>query len=106
MHRSSTSANCRMLCGSLTFARRRGSRHAPASTVFSGEREMGRKRSAGGAPQAAAGNQLLDRRALLAAGAGGVGLGAARAALAASELSVEPWMREPGAPFVGYGQPS
>ena len=69
---------------------------------------MGRKRSAGDAPELAAGNGLLDRRALLAAGAslGGAGAIAARPAFGAAELSVEPWMTEPGAPFTGYGQPS
>ena len=67
---------------------------------------MGRKRSAGDAPNRVAGNGLLDRRFLLAAGAGGGGLTAARHAFGAAELSVEPWMKEPGSPFVGYGQPS
>ena len=69
---------------------------------------MGRKRSAGDAAELAAGHGLLDRRALLAAGAslGGVGAFAARPALGAAELSVEPWMTEPGSPFSGYGQPS
>jgi sulfane dehydrogenase subunit SoxC len=69
---------------------------------------MGRKRSAGDAPELAAGNGLLDRRALLAAGAclAGAGTIPARPAFGAAELSVEPWMTEPGAPFVGYGQPS
>ena len=69
---------------------------------------MGRKRSAGDAPELAAGNGLLDRRALLAAGAslGGAGVIAARPAFGAAELSVEPWMTEPGSPFTGYGQPS
>lgn len=67
---------------------------------------MGRKRSAGGALEKAAGNGLLDRRSLLAAGAGGMGLAAASPAFGAGELSIEPWMREPGGPFTGYGQPS
>jgi sulfane dehydrogenase subunit SoxC len=67
---------------------------------------MGRKRSAGGAPELASGNGLLDRRALLVGAAGGAGLAAARPAFGAAELSVEPWMKEPGAPFVGYGLPS
>ena len=74
----------------------------------SGGIEMGRKRSAGDEPELAAGNGLLDRRALLAAGAslGGAGVIVARPAFGAAELSVEPWMTEPGAPFTGYGQPS
>src|SRR6202045_1771901 len=69
---------------------------------------MGRKRSAGDAPELAAGNGVLGRRALLAAGAclAGAGTIPARPAFSAAELSVEPWMTEPGAPFVGYGQPS
>jgi sulfane dehydrogenase subunit SoxC len=67
---------------------------------------MGRRRSTGG-PEFAAGNGLLDRRAVLtAASLGGAAVFAARPALGAAELSVEPWMTEPGAPFVGYGQPS
>src|ERR1700730_2105001 len=69
---------------------------------------MGRKRSAGDVPELAAGNEFLNRRALLAAGAclAGAGTIPARPAFSAAELSVEPWMTEPGAPFVGYGQPS
>ena len=69
---------------------------------------MGRKRSADDVPEFAAGNGLLDRRALLAAGAtlGGAGVIAARPAFGAAGLSLEPWMTEPGSPFTGYGQPS
>jgi len=69
---------------------------------------MGRKRSASDVPELAAGNGLLDRRALLAAGAslGGAGAIAALPAFGATELSVETWMTEPGSPFTGYGQPS
>jgi sulfane dehydrogenase subunit SoxC len=69
---------------------------------------MGRKRSADSAAELTAGNGLLDRRALLVAGAflGSAGGIAARPAFSADQLSVEPWMREPGSPFVGYGQPS
>src|SRR6516162_6989601 len=52
-----------------------------------GRGPMSRRRSEGGASEAAAGNGLLDRRALLAAGAGSVGLAAARPALGAGELS-------------------
>src|SRR5690242_18079623 len=71
---------------------------ASARHIF-GRGEMGRKRSAGDAPVLAAGNGLLDRRTLLAAGASLAGAGAiaARPALGAGELSVEPWMTEPGA---------
>src|SRR5215469_5397797 len=66
-----------------------------------------RKRQAIGEPEAAAGNGLLDRRGFLAA----VSLGSAAAlaplpVAAADGLTVEPWMTEPGSPFVGYGQPS
>jgi sulfane dehydrogenase subunit SoxC len=60
-----------------------------------------------GDPGAAAGNGLLDRRRLLGAAAlSGIGAVAARPAIAAGELSVEPWMKEPGSPLGGYGQPS
>jgi sulfane dehydrogenase subunit SoxC len=68
---------------------------------------MDKKRSAARRPDQAAGNGLLDRRHLFAAAAA-----ASTAALtprpsaAAGELAVEPWMQEPGSPFVGYGQPS
>ena len=53
-----------------------------------------------------AGNGILNRRAFLggtvALGASGVGATHASAA----PLTIEPWMRTPGAGFVGYGQPS
>jgi sulfane dehydrogenase subunit SoxC len=69
---------------------------------------MSRKQLATGRPDPAAGNGLLDRRHLFGAAAAG-----SMAALiphpvvaAAGELTVEPWMREVGSPFVGYGQPS
>jgi sulfane dehydrogenase subunit SoxC len=70
---------------------------------------MGRKESAGEAPESAAGNGLLDRRALLAGGAslaGAAGVIAARPTFGAAELSIEQWMTEPGSPFTAYGQPS
>jgi sulfane dehydrogenase subunit SoxC len=69
---------------------------------------MSRKRRGVGALDPAAGNGLLDRRLLLGAAAsiGGIGSLASRPGSAAAELSVEPWMKELGAPFVGYGQPS
>jgi sulfane dehydrogenase subunit SoxC len=55
---------------------------------------------------AAAGNGLLDRRSLLSAATGSmVGLIASPAA-AKKEIELEPWMEQPGSPFVGYGQPS
>src|SRR5271169_6944256 len=78
------------------------------SAYFGRGAKMGRKRTAGDAPESAAGKGLLDRRALLAAGASltGVGAVAARPAFGAAELSVESWMTEQGAPFTGYGQPS
>ena len=55
-----------------------------------------------------AGNGLLHRRVFLGAA---MGAGAAATAVAAGEaraepLAVEPWMKTPGAPFTGYGQPS
>src|ERR1700731_1560271 len=69
---------------------------------------MGRKRSAGDAPELPAGSGFLDRRALLAAGSflAGAETIPVRPAFSAAELSVEPWMTEPGSTFVGYGQPS
>src|SRR6516162_8569186 len=59
-------------------------------------------------PNPAAGNGLLDRRHLLgaAATASMATLIPRPAATAAGELAVEPWMRELGSPFTGYGQPS
>jgi len=57
--------------------------------------------------QPVAGNGLLDRRALFRAGAAmAAGAGFARSANATGPLQIEPWMREVGAPFVPYGQPS
>src|SRR6201984_123198 len=66
------------------------------------------KRLAIGRPNPAAGNGLLDRRHLLgaAATASMLTLTPRPAATAAGELAVEPWMRELGSPFTGYGQPS
>jgi sulfane dehydrogenase subunit SoxC len=68
---------------------------------------MDEKRLATRQPDQAAGNGLMDRRRLFgAAAAGSVAALISRPAAAAGELAVEPWMREPGSPFVGYGQPS
>jgi sulfane dehydrogenase subunit SoxC len=69
---------------------------------------MNKQRLASGLPDQAAGNGLLDRRHLLAAAATGsmTALLSRPAVAAAGELAVEPWMQEPGSPFVGYGQPS
>jgi sulfane dehydrogenase subunit SoxC len=53
-------------------------------------------------PDAAAANGLLDRRVFLSAAVGA----AMPAAAHAEGLPIEPWMKTPGAPFVGYGQPS
>src|SRR5271165_3798461 len=65
------------------------------------------RRAAQDDPQPVAGNGLLDRRALLRAGAAAAaGAGLAGSANAAGPLQVEPWMREVGAPFAPYGQPS
>jgi sulfane dehydrogenase subunit SoxC len=54
----------------------------------------------------AAGNGILSRRVFLegalVAGAAGAGLSSALA----EPLTVQPWMKEPGAGFAGYGQPS
>jgi sulfane dehydrogenase subunit SoxC len=66
---------------------------------------MKKRRSAA---EPAAGNGLLDRRCLFGAAATGsmAALISRPVVAAAGELAVEPWMREPGSPFVGYGQPS
>src|SRR6516225_7224719 len=66
------------------FARRRIPRHAPAARVAR-RGAMKRRQSTGSGTEAAAGNGLLDRRALLAGGAGIVGLAAGRPALGAGE---------------------
>src|SRR5215472_17174053 len=57
---------------------------------------MMRKRSEStfDAAPAVAGNGLIERRTLLGRG------------VASEPLSVPQWSKEPGAPFVGYGQPS
>src|SRR6266436_1607445 len=69
---------------------------------------MDKKRLATALPEPAAGNGLLDRRGLFGAAATGslAALISRPGVAAAGELAVEPWMREPGSPFVGYGQPS
>ena len=69
---------------------------------------MDKKRLAIGLPEPAAGNGLLDRRGLFGAAATGslAALISRPGVAAAGELAVEPWMQEPGSPFVGYGQPS
>ena len=69
---------------------------------------MDKKRLATGLPEPTAGNGLLDRRGLLGAAATGslAALISRPGVAAAGELAVEPWMQEPGSPFVGYGQPS
>jgi sulfane dehydrogenase subunit SoxC len=56
-----------------------------------------------------AGNGLVDRRLFLT---GGAAAGAAASGIAfpepvsADALAIESWMKVPGSPFVGYGQPS
>ena len=71
-----------------------------------------RKNKRPGEPEQAAGNGVLDRRLFLTAGAVAIGSAAlpdkARAAepLPVEPLSVQPWMKTPGAPFTPYGQPS
>jgi sulfane dehydrogenase subunit SoxC len=55
---------------------------------------------------AVAGGGLLDRRTLFRTGAAAAAGGGLAAAAQATPLNVETWMREPGAPFVAYGQPS
>jgi sulfane dehydrogenase subunit SoxC len=54
----------------------------------------------------AAGNGLLVRRALFRAGAALAAAGGIARTAHAEPLRVAPWMREPGAPFTPYGQPS
>ena len=60
-------------------------------------------------PEPVAGNGILDRRifleGMLAAGAAGT-TAAVGGVAGAAPLVVEPWMRQPGAGFTGYGQPS
>ena len=53
-----------------------------------------------------AGNGLLHRRMFLAGGAAAMGAGAMADQAGAAPLEVESWMKIPGAPFNGYGQPS
>jgi len=53
-----------------------------------------------------AGNGLLHRRVFLAGGAAAMGAGVMADQAAAAPLAVESWMKIPGAPFNGYGQPS
>ena len=67
---------------------------------------MDKKRLAANDAKAAAGNGLLDRRSLLGAATTGSMTALIACPAAKSELALEPWMREPGSPFVGYGQPS
>jgi len=60
-------------------------------------------------PEIAAGNGLLDRRALLGRGivfAGAVGTGASLTGAAAEPLAVDPWSLEPGIIIPAYGTPS
>src|ERR1700758_18420 len=53
-----------------------------------------------------AGNGLVDRRLFLAAaGAAASGIASPKPA-SADALNVGSWMKVPGSPFVGYGQPS
>jgi sulfane dehydrogenase subunit SoxC len=57
-----------------------------------------------------AANGLLDRRLFLRGGTGAAlalgGILPSDVAASNEPLRVEPWMRVPGSPFVGYGQPS
>jgi sulfane dehydrogenase subunit SoxC len=54
----------------------------------------------------AADNGLVDRRVLMTGAVAAVGTTAVAGPAAAEALAVEPWMKLPGSPFVGYGQPS
>jgi sulfane dehydrogenase subunit SoxC len=76
---------------------------------FRREDIMHKRRTGSSDETLAAGNGLLDRRRFLAATsaiAGAMGSAALPAPASAQELSVDPWMKVPGAPFVPYGQPS
>ncbi len=53
-----------------------------------------------------AGNGLLHRRMFLSGSAAAMGAGAMVEQAGAAPLAVESWMKIPGAPFNGYGQPS
>lgn len=71
------------------------------------------KRTSADPVEFAAGNGLVDRRFFLSRGAllgGAAGSGAfalvAAASAEAEPLPVPQWSKEPGLPFVGYGQPS
>src|SRR5262252_2513568 len=64
-------------------------------------KEMSRSES-----EQVAGNGLLHRRVFLAGGAAAMGAAAVASGAGAAPLAVEPWMKIPGAPFNGYGQPS
>jgi sulfane dehydrogenase subunit SoxC len=57
---------------------------------------------------AAAGNGLLDRRLFLSGSVGAALVmgGITHNAAGSEPLRVEPWMKVPGSPFIGYGQPS
>src|SRR6516164_11150544 len=64
---------------------------------------MRNNRSVSSNRDAVAGNNLLDRRLFLSAGAAALG---STLPSKAKELSIEEWMKVPGSPFVGYGQPA
>src|SRR5215467_13066511 len=66
--------------------------------------ELSMKESSWTEPELVAGNGLLHRRMFLAGGT--VAMGALVDQARAAPLAVEPWMKIPGAPFNGYGQPS
>jgi len=57
-------------------------------------------------PEPVAANGLLDRRALFMGAAAAAGGAALTGQALAQPLTVEPWMKLPGSPFVPYGQPS
>ena len=62
---------------------------------------MRRKKQSTQAPDAAAGNGLLDRRIFLTGGAAAAAASAMPdRTLGAEALPVEPWMKTPGSPFV------
>ena len=68
--------------------------------------ELSMKETSRSETERVAGNGLLHRRMFLAGSAAAMGAPAMVDQAGAAPLAVEPWMKIPGAPFNGYGQPS
>jgi sulfane dehydrogenase subunit SoxC len=71
---------------------------------WEGPRMVRRKNSHPGDP--VAGNGMLSRRIFLEVGLVTAATGAGLSSASAEPLTVQPWMKVPGAGFAGYGQPS